>query len=393
MKNDITYEYRVFTNRLVDVESMEVGRCTSKSIKELKAKDKISGRFFHTSDTDEWYFCWNGELQKLNLKGDSDVNAALEEVKTLIANANAAVDEVKETAKDAKDAADKAQAAADAAGEVVDSIENKADKSEVENVNVIATAAQTTADEAKGVANDAVNMATEAKAAVYSKVDKSEFEKVAEAVEAKAEQSDVDAISNVVETKADKSVVDELAANVALKSDLDDYALKSEIPTIPSLDGFASKESVDVLTERVNAFPSVNDIALKSDIPSVDGLATEAFVMSEIEKAQLEGGDVDLSGYATKTWVGEQGFLTEHQDITGKQDVIADLDDIRSKANSAIQEIPAEYVTDDELTARGYLTEHQSLDNYYTKKEIDDMIKGINDLIGEATNITNTILA
>lgn len=377
MKNDITYEYRVFTNRLVDVESMEVGRCTSKSIKELKVKDKVEGRFFHTSDSDEWFFCWNGELQKLNLKGDSDVNAALEEVKILIANANAAVDEAKATAKDAKDAADKAQAAADAAGEVIDSIENKADKSDVENVNVIATAAQTTADEAKGVANDAVNMATEAKAAVDSKPDKSEFNKVAEAVEA----------------KADKSVVDELAENVALKSDLDDYALKSEIPTIPSLDGFASKESVDILTEKVNAFPSVDVIALKSEIPSVDGLATEVFVMSEIEKAQLEGGDVDLSGYATKTWVGEQGFLTEHQDITGKQDVIADLDDIRSKANSAIQEIPAEYVTDDELAAKGYLTEHQSLDNYYTKEEIDGMIKGINDLIGEATNITNTILA
>ena len=52
IKNDITYEYRVFTNRLIDVEPMEVGRCTSKSIKELKAKDKVDGRFFHTSDSD-----------------------------------------------------------------------------------------------------------------------------------------------------------------------------------------------------------------------------------------------------------------------------------------------------------------------------------------------------
>ena len=87
MKNDITYEYRVFTNRIIDVESMEVGKCTSKVIKEIKQKDKVDGRFFHTSDTDEWFFCWNGKLQKLNLKGDADVNAALDEVRELIKKA------------------------------------------------------------------------------------------------------------------------------------------------------------------------------------------------------------------------------------------------------------------------------------------------------------------
>lgn len=104
IKNDITYEYRVFTNRLIDVEPMEVGRCTSKSIKELKAKDKVDGRFFHTSDSDEWFFCWGGKLQKLNLKGDLDINAALAEVEKLIADANSAVDDAKKTASEAKEA-------------------------------------------------------------------------------------------------------------------------------------------------------------------------------------------------------------------------------------------------------------------------------------------------
>jgi hypothetical protein len=134
MKNDITYEYRVFTNRLIDIESMEVGKCTSKVIKELKQKDKVDGRFFHTSDTDEWFFCWNGKLQKLNLKGNSDVNAALAEVEKLITNANAAVSEAKNTATEAKNAAKDAKDAADAAIAAVESIENKADMSDVEAV-------------------------------------------------------------------------------------------------------------------------------------------------------------------------------------------------------------------------------------------------------------------
>ena len=132
MKNDITYEYRVFTNRLIDVESMEVGICTSKVIKGLKPKDKVNGRFFHTSDTDKWFFCWNGELQELNLKGNSDVNDALAEVEKLIADANAAVSDAKKTASDAKDAAAEAKTAAEAASAAVESIGGKADKADVE---------------------------------------------------------------------------------------------------------------------------------------------------------------------------------------------------------------------------------------------------------------------
>ena len=51
--------------------------------------------------------------------------------------------------------------------------------------------------------------------------------------------------------------------------------------------------------------------------------------------------------------------LTEHQDISSKQDKITDLDSIRSgaeKGATALQSIPSEYVTDSELTAKGYAT-------------------------------------
>ena len=284
MKNDITYEYRVFTNRLIDVESMEVGICTSKVIKEIKPKDKVNGRFFHTSDTDEWFFCWNDKLQKLNLKGDSDVNAALAEVEKLIADANVAVSDAKKTATEAKNAAAEAKTAADAASAAVESIDNKADK------------------------------------------------------------SDVDAVSKAVELKADKSDVDTLSAKV---------------------------DSIKV--------------------PSLDGYATEDFVSNEIAKINIPEVPTKVSELEN-----DANYLTEHQDISGKQDVITDLDTIRSGAAAgatALQEIPAEYVTESELDGKGYLTEHQSLDNYYTKLEVDNMIGDINDLIGQAIEKTNTILA
>ena len=67
------------------------------------------------------------------------------------------------------------------------------------------------------------------------------------------------------------------------------------------------------------------------------------------------------SGYATEQWVNEQGFLKEHQDISNlatkaelatKQDVITDLDSIRSGAalgSTALQSVPSEYALKSEI--------------------------------------------
>lgn len=49
-----------------------------------------------------------------------------------------------------------------------------------------------------------------------------------------------------------------------------------------------------------------------------------------------------LEGYATEEWVEGKNYLTQHQDISGKQDEIKDLETIRSgaaKGATAIQEV------------------------------------------------------
>ena len=415
IKNDITYEYRVFTNRLIDVEAMEVGKCTSKVVKELKAKDKVDGRFFHTSDTDEWFFCWNGELQKLNLKGDADVNNALAEVRELINEAEKAVEDAKNTASEAAKAAADAQKAADAAGDAVESIENKADVSYVDNL-------------------------------------------IAQEVAVKADKTVVDALTTTVAGKADASVVEALGVKVNSKADKSELDSKATIDSVNSL-----TDDVKDLSDKVAAI-KLDDYALKVEVPSIEGLATENFVGEKIAEIEIpkkvsefendaeyltvevassmfapigsEGGD--MSGYATTKYVddaievvdakipnkvseleNDANYLTAHQDISGKQDVIEDLDDIRANAAlgaTALQEVPAEYVTDAELTGKGYLTAQSlgdyalkseipsldgyakttdipSMDDYYTKGEIDGKIDAINAMLGEAINITNTILA
>lgn len=428
MKNDIGYEYRVFTNRIFDVESMEVGICTSKNIKEIKPKDKVNGRFFHTSDTDEWYFCWDGELQKLNLKGDSDVTVALAEVKKLIANANAAVSEAKKTAGEAKTAAADAQAAADAANAAVDSIGDKADKSDVEAVSkAVEAKADKDVVETLSAKVDAIKVPSLDGYATEGFV-KDEIAKI-DIPEAQEVPTKVSAFENDAEYLT-ASVADLKYAPIGSEGvDLSDYATKEFVA-----DEIAKIDIPDMpeIPTKVSAFENDAKYLTGSDLTDY---ATKSVVKKFVEE---EIAKIDIPEVPTKVsaFENDANYLTEHQDISGKQDAIKDLDDIRANAAlgaTALQEVPAGYVTETDLSTKGYLTndslndyatkefvgeeiekidipvvptkvsafendanyltEHQSLDNYFTKAEVNKMIEDINALIGEAINITNTILA
>jgi hypothetical protein len=434
MKNDITYEYRVFTHRLIDLEPMEVGICTSKVIKGLKPKDKVNGRFFHTSDTDEWFFCWNDELQKLNLKGNSDVNDALAEVKKLIADAKIAVDGAKKTAAEAQAAAAEAKTAADSALAAVESIGNKADRSEVEGV---AKALELKADKAE----------VEALAAIIPTVP----------TNVSAFTNDAGYLTSHQDISGKQDVIADLAT-IRANAELGATAIQ-EIPDI-----YATKEYVGQQIDAINLPTVPNNVSeftndagyLTKDVAdgyyaalgttgSGDGVAKE-YVDSELAKKQNIIDDIDdirskansalqsiPEDYITSEELEGKGYLTEHQDISGKQDVITDIEDIRTKANSALQSIPDEYVTDEELEGKGYLTSHQDISGkqdiisdletirtgaaagatalqsvpaeYVTETEFDgllrnsDIIKTINEqiesiseTIEDATALTNTIL-
>lgn len=57
------------------------------------------------------------------------------------------------------------------------------------------------------------------------------------------------------------------------------------------------------------------------------------------------------------------------------------MSDVESKGY--ITSIPQEYVTEKDLNSKGYLTEQQSLEEYYTKTEIDSKLGNIDTLLTE----------
>ena len=74
--------------------------------------------------------------------------------------------------------------------------------------------------------------------------------------------------------------------------------------------GTAESVAWEDVTGKPSTYPpdehahSYNDLSDKPVIPSLTGYATETYVDEAIADAQLAGGDVDMSAYATKEYVG-----------------------------------------------------------------------------------------
>ena len=121
-------------------------------------------------------------------------------------------------------------------------------------------------------------------------------------------------------------------------------------PPEVDLGGYATIDYVDAAIEAID-FPE----------PDMSGYATVDYVDNVVENIKIP--EVDLTGYATETYVksyaqpkGNYALKSEIPDVSG-----------------FITKIPAEYVTETELNAKGYLTEHQSLEGYAKTTDIPDV--------------------
>ena len=214
------------------------------------------------------------------------------------------------------------------------------------------------------------------------------------------------------------------------------YYTKSEVDT--SLESKANKTEIPTVPTNVSAF--TNDAGYLTEHQSLDNYytktesdgkyATQVVVNEEIAarisdirevKATLESkadkSEIpSLNGYATEQWVGQQGYLTQHQQLKtingetivgeGNIEITSgeETDPIwtaekgnyytKTEVNASLEtkadksEIPSlnGYATEQWVGQQGYLTQHQSLDNYYTKSEIDGIVGNVNNALSEIIN-------
>ena len=192
-----------------------------------------------------------------------------------------------------------------------------------------------------------------------------------------------------------------------LNHTLEDYALKTEVPSLDgyateqwvqsqgyltehqSLDGYATQSWVTnqgYITSIPDTFATktwvseqgyltehqdLSSYALKSEIPSLDGYATESWISSQQFATQSwvtsQGylTSTGLSGLATQSWVSSNFLSTNALNGYATQEWVTNQGYITSVHDT--------YVTKTWVTSQGYLTEHQDLSSYALKSEIPSL--------------------
>ena len=143
---------------------------------------------------------------------------------------------------------------------------------------------------------------------------------------------------------------------------------------------------------------SYNDLTDKPTIPSISGLATETYVDDKFDSINADAYatklyvDNSLSNKANKEHTHSQ-YLTEHQDISHLA-LKTDIPTVPTKTSELtndsgfITNIPSEFVTETELQAKGYLTQHQDISHLATKDEIPSVPSNVSAFVNDAGYIT-----
>ena len=175
----------------------------------------------------------------------------------------------------------------------------------------------------------------------------------------------------------------------------DELNAKGYLTEHQSLEGYVTEEGLSergFLTSIPEGYITEDELEAKgylTEHQSLEGYATEEYVDSVISNIDIEGGyddteiralidvkaDIDHTHegyltsipeeYVTEDELEAKGYLTEHQDISGKAD-------IGHTHEEYLTTVPEEYVTEDELNAKGYLTEHQDISQLATKDELNN---------------------
>ena len=160
----------------------------------------------------------------------------------------------------------------------------------------------------------------------------------------------------------------------------------------------AETESREAMADDISA--NTSNISELNENVTEHTANTELHVTSE--EKNLWNNKLDeaaLSGYATEQWVEEQGYLTEHQSLSGYA-TLAEVDEKDDAVKALIPTVPTNvsafvndanyltehqslsgYATEQWVEGQGYLTEHQDLSDYATIEIVDEKDNAVKALI------------
>lgn len=179
-----------------------------------------------------------------------------------------------------------------------------------------------------------------------------------------------------VENIVTKQELDALFAKIKEQGGTyDDSGLRTEISHIS-----AEIETLKTKTDKDTVY---DDSDLKQRVTALENKTDKDTVYNDAEiKQRLEvlehKPSVNTSELVTKQELESKGYLTEHQSLSNyatKQEIPQPYNDAELKERvSRLENKPAidtsNFVTNDVLAGKGYLTEHQSLEGYAKKSEI-----------------------
>ena len=165
------------------------------------------------------------------------------------------------------------------------------------------------------------------------------------------------------------------ASTFATKQELENKVERAEISHISAeIESLKAKNDKDTIYD---------DSALKQRVTALENKTDNDTVYNDAEiKQRLEvlehKPSVNTSELVTKQELESKGYLTEHQSLSNyatKQEIPQPYNDAELKERvSRLENKPAidtsNFVTNDVLAGKGYLTEHQSLEGYAKKSEI-----------------------
>lgn len=181
------------------------------------------------------------------------------------------------------------------------------------------------------------------------------------ALSGKANNSDIQALRTELAQKADTSAIPNVSSFITAAA-LTPYALKTDIPTVPDVSGFARKDEIPNTSAFVTQ-AALQPYALRSELPQIPDLSGYA-LKSEIQQLP------DLSGYARKSELPSVAGLVSNTELTAALAPKVDRSELSGYA------LKSDIPEGQDLSQYAKKSELPSVAGLATKQEVTDGLAG-----------------